>query len=73
MLGVNLLKEATPTLVREGISWLEKAANQGFAGAHRQLGYLYKDGASGLPKDEEKSRRHFFAAAQIEEDASVSF
>lgn len=73
LLGTNLLKSGNPLSRAEGIDWIAKAAQQGFAGAHRQLGYLYQEGGDGVAQDAEKSRRHFFLAAQIEEDASASF
>jgi uncharacterized protein len=71
ILGANLAKELNDAVIREGVGWIEVAAANGFAGAHRHLGYLYRNGDKGLRQDQEKSQRHFFEASQIEENASA--
>jgi uncharacterized protein len=72
ILGAMMIKSDSASDVSEGIRWIQAAALQGYAGAHRHLGYLYRDGSNGTPRDEVKSRQHFFTASQIEEDAAAA-
>lgn len=72
-LGTSLIEEMNAEAVEEGTRWLKLAASTDHAGAHRILGYLYSDGSKGLEQDEEKSRYHFLAAAQIEDAACADF
>jgi TPR repeat protein len=73
LLGVNLLEEARPEAIQEGVYWLEVAAENGSSGAHRHLGYLFKDGLNGLPRDPKRSELHFSVANKIEEAAGRDF
>lgn len=73
LLAANLLDEENSEAIQEGIRWLKLAASNGYAGAHRHLGYLYSDGSKGLERDEVKSDHHFLAATKIEELARADF
>jgi uncharacterized protein len=65
LLAINLLKEKSKTSSTKGIFWLKTAANNGYAGAHRHLGYFYGDGSHGLRISQPKSQHHFLMADAI--------
>jgi uncharacterized protein len=71
LLAGKLRKEKNFKANAEGIRWLKLAADNGHAGAHRVLGYLYMDDRDGFEEDKEKSDYHFSMATQIE-DAAVA-
>ena len=61
-LGSTLLKK-TPVPLEEAISWLEKAANQGFLPSKKQLADLYYFGDKGVAVDRGKARQWALLAA----------
>lgn len=61
-----LLRSEDPSSTREAISLMQRAAEQDFAHAHRMLGYFYKGGQYGLPKDSSKAKAHFKRAEDLE-------
>jgi TPR repeat protein len=69
LLATNLLKEHDAELVKEGVDWLHVAAANGYAGAHRHLGYLLSSGSHGLRLDMEAADHHFSMATEIEDSA----
>ena len=58
--------------VSDAVSSLIKAAEQGHAQAQYQLGWMYKDGEGGVPKDLEKSI-HWLEKAAEQEHVSAQF
>ena len=73
LLAANLLKGESEEYIPEGIFWLLRAAENGYAGAHRQLGYLYSEGSKGMTCDKKLSETHFQKASQIEDSAYIEF
>lgn len=71
LLAARLLRESNAESIEEGLCWLKLAAKNGYAGAHRTLGYLYMGGGKGVELDEQKSEHHFSIALQIEESAEA--
>jgi uncharacterized protein len=65
-LATLLLQSEDPSSTREAISLMQRAAEQDFAHAHRMLGYYYKGGQYGLPKDSSKATAHFKRAEDLE-------
>lgn len=55
---------ARGTAVREGLGWLQQAADGGDSEAAFQLGKLYRSGAPGVPPDAAQALRHFTAAGR---------
>jgi TPR repeat protein len=65
-LGRLLIESGTPTEIHEGLGLLHRAAEQDLGHAHRMLGYYYKGGQFGLPRDETKADHHFSRADELE-------
>jgi uncharacterized protein len=67
ILGSALVKEHDPALEADGLHWIQVAASNHSASAHRALGYFYRAGEHGLDVDVPASRAHFEEADRLEE------
>ena len=67
ILGSALVKESDPALEAEGLRWIQVAASNHSASAHRTLGYFYRAGEHGLDVDVSAARVHFEEADRLEE------
>lgn len=65
--GKALIDTGVSGTIGTGVRWLNASAQQGFSSAHYLLAHLYRTGARGLKKDEEKATKHLKAAMDLEE------
>ena len=65
-LAALLLRESKDSARIEGVSLMQRAAEQDYAHAHHMLGYYYKGGQHGLPRDDARAEEHFARARQLE-------
>ena len=66
-LGSKLIEAATPAERREGVKWLQAAAQEQLSSAHRALSRLYAIGEGGLSEDQKLSAFHRREAERLEQ------
>jgi len=66
LLGNQLLDKADPNKANEAEKWLQLAAENGSASAHRRLAILYSSGVPGIARNDNRSKHHHVKADEID-------